>query len=88
MLHRRGILDADFIDKEQSIIIVWCITLQKLRMAIKNKRSGLLISGIVMLHEDVRTTYTLFRKRAFKRQLFSHPLASPKLAQIDFHTFL
>jgi len=65
----------------------YCETLKKLRRAIENKRRGMLTSGVVLLHDNVRP-HTAARAQAllqkFHWDMFDHPPYSPDLAPSDF----
>jgi histone-lysine N-methyltransferase SETMAR len=60
------------------------------RRATQNKRRRLLISGVLLLHDNTRP-HTEARTRAllehFNWELFDHPPYSPDLAQSDYHLF-
>ena len=52
---RKGILLIDFLERGLTINAdAYCKTVRKLRRAIQNKRRGMLFSGIVLLHDNVR----------------------------------
>jgi transposase len=59
-------------------------------MAIHNKRRGMLISGVVLLHDNARphtAARTLALLEYLNWELFEHPLYSPDLAPSDYHLF-
>jgi histone-lysine N-methyltransferase SETMAR len=63
---------------------------KKLRMAIRNKRHGMLTYGVVLFHDNARP-HTAARTRAllehFNWELFDHPPYSPDLAPSDYDLF-
>jgi peptidoglycan/xylan/chitin deacetylase (PgdA/CDA1 family) len=65
-------------------------TLKESRRAIQNNRRGMLISGVVLLHDNARQ-HTAARTRAllehFNWELFDHPPYNPDLAPRDCHLF-
>ncbi|KAJ4447820.1 hypothetical protein ANN_09828 [Periplaneta americana] len=69
----------------------YCETLRKLRLAIQNKRRGMLTAGVVLLHDNARP-HTARRTAAvlteFGWELFHHLPYSPDLVPSDFHVFL
>ena len=68
----------------------YCSTLTKLRRAIKNKRRGLLTSGVLLLHDNARPHSALQTQnliRSFGWEQIDHPPYSPDLAPSDFHLF-
>jgi histone-lysine N-methyltransferase SETMAR len=69
---------------------VYCETLKELRMAIQNKRCGMLTSGVVLFHDNARpntTARTRTLLELFNSELFDHPSYSPDLAPSDYHPF-
>ncbi|GBM74263.1 hypothetical protein AVEN_210022-1 [Araneus ventricosus] len=66
------------------------VTLDLLCAAIKAKRSGLLSSGVVDLHDNARphtATYTLNRLTEFGWAVLEHQPYSLDLSTCDFHNF-
>ncbi|KAJ4452219.1 hypothetical protein ANN_03737 [Periplaneta americana] len=89
---RKGILLIDFLPRGETVNADhYCETLRKLRRAIQNKRRGMLIAEVVLLHDNARP-HTARRTAAalteFGWELFDHPPYSPDLAPSDFHVFL
>ncbi|KAJ4450185.1 hypothetical protein ANN_01592 [Periplaneta americana] len=89
---RKGILLIDFLPRGETVNADrYCETLRKLRHAIQNKRLGMLIAGVVLLHDNARP-HTARRTAAvlteFGWELFDHPPYSSDLAPSDFHVFL
>jgi transposase len=89
---RKGVLMVEFM--QQGIIMsqVYCKTLKRLCRAIHNKRFGMMTTGVVLLHDNVRLhTHTAARTRAllehFNWELFDHPTYSSHLAPSDCHLF-
>ncbi|GBM62059.1 Mariner Mos1 transposase [Araneus ventricosus] len=85
----QGILLIEFMTRGTTINSqVYCRTLKKLKRAIPNKRRGLLSSGVVLLHDNVRP-HTAVGAGAVLRKLkwdvFQHPPYSSDLAPSDFH---
>jgi hypothetical protein len=85
---RKGVLMVKFMQQGATITSeVYCEILKKLRMAIRNKRRGMLTCGVlvVLLHDNARPrTSTAARFRAllehFNWELFDYPLYSPDLS--------
>jgi hypothetical protein len=51
----KGVLLVDFMPQGTTITSeVYCETLKKLQRAIQNKRRGMLTSGVVLLHDNMR----------------------------------
>jgi histone-lysine N-methyltransferase SETMAR len=70
---------------------VYCEALKQLRRAIQNRWHGLMSSGVVLLHDNVRThtaVHTIQLQKQFQWELFNHLLYSPDLVPSDFHLFL
>ena len=89
---RRGILIVDLLTRRKTMNAErYCETVQKLRLAIQNKRHGLLSGGVVLLHDNARpltvrrSTHLL---KEFSWEVFNHPPYSPDLAPSNFHLFL
>jgi histone-lysine N-methyltransferase SETMAR len=90
---RKGVLMEELV--QQGTIItsdMHCETLKILRMAIQNKWHGMLIFGVLLVHDNARPhTSTAARTRAlvehFNWELFVHPPYSPDLASSDYHLF-
>ena len=85
---RKGVLLIEFMEPGTTITSeTYCETLKKLRRAIENKRRGMLTSGVVLLHDNVRP-HTAARAQAllqkFHWDMFDHPPYSPDLAPSDF----
>ena len=52
---RKGVLLIEFMEPGTTITSeTYCETLKKLRRAIENKRRGMLMSGVVLLHDNAR----------------------------------
>jgi histone-lysine N-methyltransferase SETMAR len=90
--YRNVVLMVEFMQKGTTITSdVYCETLKKkLLRTIQNKMYGMLISGVVVLHDNTRP-HTAARTRAllqyFNWELFDHPPYSPDLALSDYHLF-
>jgi len=89
---RKGILLIDFLESGLTINAdAYCETVRKLRRAIQNKRSGMLSSGIVLLHDNARP-HTAARiaqlLQQFHWEVFDHPPNSPDLAPSNYHLFM
>jgi len=89
---RKGILLIDFLERGLTINAdVYCETVRKLRRAIRNKRRGMLSSGIVLLHDNARphtAAGTAQMLQQFRWEVFDHPPYSPDLAPSDYHLFM
>jgi histone-lysine N-methyltransferase SETMAR len=90
---RKGLLMAGFMQKGTTIMSeVYCVrnTKKRLRIAIENKRCGMLTSGVILLHDNARP-HTAARTRAlleyFNWELFDRPPYSPDLAPSDYELF-
>ncbi|GBN75237.1 Mariner Mos1 transposase [Araneus ventricosus] len=87
----QGILRVDWMERGTTInVTTYCETLKKLRRSIQNKRRGLLDSGIVFVHDNVRrhtarVTTTLLD--SFRCEQFCRPPYNTDLAPSDFHLF-
>lgn len=86
-----GVIHVEFMSKENTINSnSYCLTLKRLRIAIKNKRSGMVTSGVVLLHDNatprfVKQTQDLLK--SFKWDIVNHPPYSPDLSPCDYHLF-
>ena len=88
---RCGVLMVDFlrhgftVNAEQ-----YCRTLDKLRNVIRKKRSGLISTGVILLHDNA-TPHTAAQMREwlerYKWEVLSHPPYSPDLVPSDFYLF-
>ncbi|GFW36255.1 uncharacterized protein TNCV_4931171 [Trichonephila clavipes] len=68
----------------------YCATLIKLRRAKQNKRHGLLMSGVLLLHDNARPHSAINTQnliRSFGWEQIDQPPYSPDLAPSDFHLF-
>lgn len=88
---RKGIILIDFLLQGQTINATrHCETLQKLKRAIQNKRSGMLTKGVCLLHDNARpqtANATKARLDSFGWDILNHPAYSSDLAPSDFHLF-
>jgi hypothetical protein len=69
---------------------VYCETLKLLHRASQNKRHGMLTSGVMLLHDNVRphtATCTSALLQHFSRELFNHPSYCLELTPDDYHLF-
>jgi hypothetical protein len=77
---RKGVLLVEFLPQGSTINAgVYCNTLKKLRCAI-HKRRGMLIQGVVMLHDNAHphtATATQDLITTFGCEQFDHPSYSP-----------
>jgi hypothetical protein len=87
----KRVLMVEFI--QQGTILtseVYCETLKKLCRAIQNKRHGMLISSVMLLHDNAQL-HTAARTWAllehFSLDLFDHPSYYHDLALNDYHLF-
>jgi histone-lysine N-methyltransferase SETMAR len=90
-LNAQNILSVEFMP--QSITInaeSYCATLRHLRYAIKNRRRGLMSSGMMLLHDNARP-HAAARTQAMLQECvwedFDHPVCSPDLVPSDFHFY-
>src|SRR5258705_5524008 len=63
---------------------------EELRRAIKNKRSGLLSDGVILLQDNARphtARHTMEIVAQLGWEILEHPPYSPDLSPCDFHTF-
>ncbi|GFS71989.1 histone-lysine N-methyltransferase SETMAR [Trichonephila clavipes] len=69
----------------------YCLTLKRLRRAIQNKRKGMLINGVRLLHDNARPHTALVTKALLQAiqigSIGPYPPCSPDLAPSDFHVF-
>ncbi|GFW53271.1 histone-lysine N-methyltransferase SETMAR [Trichonephila clavipes] len=87
----QGPLLVEFLEHRKSINSdVYCETFRRLRRSIKNKRPGLLMEGVTLLHDNVRphvSRVTQMELDKFKWQTLDHPPYSPDMSSCDFHVF-
>jgi hypothetical protein len=90
---RKGVLQVKFIQQGTTIVSqLYCETLKKLHKAFQNERRGMLITDIVLLHDNARPhTSTAARTRVllehFNWELFVNLPYSFDLAPSDYHPF-
>ncbi|KAJ4445799.1 hypothetical protein ANN_12484, partial [Periplaneta americana] len=87
----KGVLLLDFMPKGTMINANrYYETLRKLRRAIQNKRRGMLLRGVVLLHDNAHPHTAASTRELldqFGWEIFDHPPYSPDLAPSDFHLF-
>lgn len=87
----RGVLLIDYLQHGRTInAAYYCDLLDRLRVAIKNKRPGLLSEKVFFIHDNARphsARITQEKLQKFKWQVFEHPPYSPDLAPSDYHLF-
>jgi hypothetical protein len=88
-LDRKGVLMVEFMQQGTTITSeVYCEAPKKLHRAIQNKRRGMLMAGVVLLH-DRACLHTAACTQAllehFNWELFGHPPYSPDLTPSDYH---
>jgi transposase len=88
---RKGVLMVEFMQQGTTLTSeVYCETLKKLHRAIRNKRCGMLTSGVVLLHQNAGP-HTVACTRAllehFNWELFDLPPYGPDFAPSDYHLF-
>jgi hypothetical protein len=88
---RKGVQVVAFIQQDTTVMSeAYSKTLTELCRAIQNKRSGMLTSGVVLLHDNA-CLHTAAHTRAllehFNWELFDHPPLSPDLTLSDCHLF-
>ncbi|GFW56812.1 histone-lysine N-methyltransferase SETMAR [Trichonephila clavipes] len=87
----QGPLLAEFLERRKIINSdVYCKKLRRLRRFIKNKRLGLLMEGMVLLHDNVRPRVFLVTQTEldkFKWETLDHPPCSLEMSPCDFHVF-
>ncbi|PRD32520.1 UNVERIFIED_CONTAM: Histone-lysine N-methyltransferase SETMAR [Trichonephila clavipes] len=68
---------------------VYCETLRRLCISIKNKRPGLLTEGVVLLHNALPhvSRVTQMELDKFKWETLDHPPYGPDMSPYDFHVF-
>lgn len=88
---RKGLLLIEFLERGETINAArYCETMKKLRRAIKNKRRGMLTTGISLLHDNARphtARATQELLTSFGWDVLNHPSHSPDLAPSDYHLF-
>lgn len=88
---RQGPLLIEFAKRGETINSSrYCATLNRLRVAIKNKRPGRLTNGVILLHDNARPHVAGVVKTQlakFKWETLQHPPYSPDLSPCDFHIF-
>lgn len=88
-----GPIHVEFMEKGSTRTITsntYCETLKRLRKAIKDRRPGLLSSGVILIHDNARphsANQTKQLLQSFKWDIFPHPPYSPDLAPSDYHLF-
>jgi histone-lysine N-methyltransferase SETMAR len=90
-LNAQNVLLVEFMPRGATINAEsYCATLRRLRYAIQNRRRGILLSGVMLLHDNARP-HAAARMQAmlqeFGWEVFEHPAYSPDLAPSDFHLF-
>ena len=89
---RKRILLTDFLECGLTINAdAYCEPVGKLRRAIQNKRSGMLSSWILLLHDNARphtAARTAQLLQQFRWEVYDHPPYSPHLAPSDYHLFM
>lgn len=87
----RGVIDTDFLETRKTInAAYYCEELDKLKLKIRQKRGGLLRSGVCFLHDNARphTARVTFAKlHHFGWEVLPHPAYSPDLSPCDYHLF-
>jgi transposase len=91
-LDRKGVMVVEFMQQRTTITSdVYCETLKELCRAVQNKRHVILISGVVLLHDNVHL-HTAACTRALLEhlnwELFDHPPYSPDLTPTYYHLFI
>jgi hypothetical protein len=85
---RKGVLLIGFMPQGTTINAEsYCATLRRLRYAIQNQRRGILSSGMMLLHDNVRPhagARTQAMLQEFGWEVFEHPAYNPDLASSDF----
>ena len=87
----KGVILLDILPQGQCINAArYCSTLDRLRDAIRRKRSGLLRKGVVIQHDNAtphsaRLTQEWLQR--YKWEILPHPAHSPDLAPSDYHLF-
>lgn len=88
---RQGPLLIEFAKRGETINGArYCATMNRLRVAIKNKRRGRLSNGVILLHDNARPHVADVVKTQllqFKWETLTHPPYSPDLSPCDFHIF-
>lgn len=62
----------------------------KLRLAIQNKKRGMLTAGILLIHDNAHPHTAAWAQELLEQfgwNIFDHPPYSPDLAPSDFHLF-
>ena len=89
---KKGVLLVAFMNPgETTTSEAYCETLKQLTRVIQYSQSGLLTSGVVMMHDNTRpymAQCTVQLLRPFKRELSDHPLHCMDLVPTDFQLFL
>ena len=87
----QGVLLVDFLPRGETVnAIRYCQTLDRLREAIRRKRSGRLRQGVLLQHDNAtphtaKLTQDLLQR--YKWEVLPHPPHSPDLAPSDYHLF-
>jgi DNA-binding Xre family transcriptional regulator len=88
---RKGVVKVEFMQQGTTIASqVYFKTLKKLCKAIQSKRHGMLISGVVLLHENVclyMAACTLELLEHLNWELSDHPSYSPDAVLRNCHLF-
>ena len=85
---RQGILLIEFLPQGTTInFAVYCETPKKLRLAIQNKRRGMLIAAILLLHDNARPHFAAQTQdliTSFKWEQMDHPRTALIWRQVIF----
>jgi transposase len=88
---RNGVLMVEFMQQGTTIMSeVYCKLLKKLHTAFQNKRYGMLMSGVVFLHDSAYWHTAGCRSALlehFNLELLDQPPYSPDLALSNYHLF-
>ena len=88
---RNGVLLIEYLPRGQTINADrYAVTLQNLKQAIRNKRTGRLTKGVCLLRDNARPHIArkiLELLTKFGWDILDHPAYSPDLAPSDYHVF-
>jgi len=88
----QGIILEHYLERGTAVNSVWYSEMlsTELKPAIRTKRQGLLSSGVLLLHDNVRPHTAIHTLQTLVKLCFTvleHPAYSPDLAPSDYHLF-
>ncbi|GFV30399.1 transposase [Trichonephila clavipes] len=85
--YQRGVLLVDFMPQGTTIKDAYCAILRKIRRALQNKRRGMLLKDVFLLHDNARPRTNRDLIEVFGWEVLDHAPYNPNLTPSDFHLF-